>query len=168
MIAQGHQIGAVIEYFLVDRRRQPGSTGGVLRVDDDAVDLVFIDQGLKRYAQRAATGCPYQIAYAKKHGESQERRAKHDIPLRNDTGGRLGAKGRGSRGAAMNKAGRNKRSVWTVSTKPYKGAHFATFPPALIEPMILAGCPEGGTVFFNLQPLDVTWRSTIACGTSVE
>ena len=41
---------------------------------------------------------------------------------------------------------RNKRSVWTVTTKPYKGAHFATFPPDLIEPCILAGCPEGGTV----------------------
>lgn len=41
---------------------------------------------------------------------------------------------------------RNKRSVWTINTIPYKGAHFATFPPALIEPMILAGCPEGGTV----------------------
>ncbi len=41
---------------------------------------------------------------------------------------------------------KNKRSVWSVSTKPYKGAHFATFPPDLIEPCILAGCPEGGTV----------------------
>lgn len=41
---------------------------------------------------------------------------------------------------------RNRRSVWTVTTKPYKGAHFATFPPDLIEPCILAGCPNGGTV----------------------
>jgi DNA modification methylase len=41
---------------------------------------------------------------------------------------------------------RNKRSVWTVSTKPFSGAHFATFPPDLILPCILAGCPEGGTV----------------------
>jgi DNA modification methylase len=41
---------------------------------------------------------------------------------------------------------RNKRSVWTVSTKPYKGAHFATFPPDLIEPCILSGCPENGIV----------------------
>jgi DNA modification methylase len=40
----------------------------------------------------------------------------------------------------------NRRSVWTVATKPYKGAHFATFPPALVEPCILAGCPVGGTV----------------------
>ena len=42
--------------------------------------------------------------------------------------------------------GCNKRSVWTVSTKPYSEAHFATFPPELIEPCILAGCPEGGVV----------------------
>jgi len=41
---------------------------------------------------------------------------------------------------------RNKRSVWTVTTKPFKEAHFATFPPDLIEPCILAGCPPGGTV----------------------
>ena len=41
---------------------------------------------------------------------------------------------------------RNKRSVWTVTTKPFKGAHFATFPPALIEPCILAGAPRGGVV----------------------
>ena len=41
---------------------------------------------------------------------------------------------------------RNKRSVWTVNTKPYKGAHFAVFPPSLIRPCILAGCPQGGTV----------------------
>ena len=37
---------------------------------------------------------------------------------------------------------RNKRSVWTVTTKPYKEAHFATYPPDLIEPCILAGCPD--------------------------
>lgn len=40
----------------------------------------------------------------------------------------------------------NKRSVWTVTTKPFKEAHFATFPPDLIEPCILAGCPVDGVV----------------------
>ena len=43
-------------------------------------------------------------------------------------------------------AKKNKRSVWTITTKPFKGAHFATFPKDLIEPCVLAGCPEGGTV----------------------
>lgn len=41
---------------------------------------------------------------------------------------------------------RNRRSVWTVATRPFKGAHFATFPPDLIEPCILAGSPAGGVV----------------------
>ena len=44
------------------------------------------------------------------------------------------------------RAFRNKRSVWTITTKPFKEAHFATFPEALIEPMVLAGCPKGGLV----------------------
>ena len=41
---------------------------------------------------------------------------------------------------------KNKRSVWTVITKPYAKAHFATYPPDLIEPCILAGCPKDGFV----------------------
>ncbi len=42
--------------------------------------------------------------------------------------------------------GRNLRNVWSVPTSPFPEAHFATFPPALIEPCIKAGCPEGGSV----------------------
>ena len=42
--------------------------------------------------------------------------------------------------------GRNRRSVWTVTTKPYKDAHFATFPPDLIEPCILAGSKAGDVI----------------------
>jgi DNA modification methylase len=41
---------------------------------------------------------------------------------------------------------RHPRSVWTVPTTGFNGAHFATYPPALIRPMILAGCPRGGLV----------------------
>lgn len=41
---------------------------------------------------------------------------------------------------------RNKRTVWEVATQPFSEAHFATFPPKLIVPCILAGCPEGGKV----------------------
>ena len=41
---------------------------------------------------------------------------------------------------------RNRRSVWTVATQPYSGAHFATYPPALIEPCILAGSRPGDLV----------------------
>jgi hypothetical protein len=41
---------------------------------------------------------------------------------------------------------RNRRSVWTVASAPFSGAHFACFPPRLIEPCILAGAPAGGIV----------------------
>lgn len=46
----------------------------------------------------------------------------------------------------VNPSGRNKRSVWTVCTKPYKGAHFAVYPTELIRPCILAGSRPGDTV----------------------
>lgn len=49
-------------------------------------------------------------------------------------------------GSFYNPKGRNRRTVWHVNTKPLKEAHFATFPPDLITPCILAGCPEGGIV----------------------
>lgn len=55
---------------------------------------------------------------------------------------------------------RNKRSVWTVNTKPFKEAHFATFPIDLIEPCILAGCPENGTV---LDPFFGAGTTGIVC-----
>lgn len=41
---------------------------------------------------------------------------------------------------------RNKRSVWSIATQPFREAHVATFPPALVEPCILAGAPSGGVV----------------------
>jgi DNA modification methylase len=41
---------------------------------------------------------------------------------------------------------RNRRDVWCVPTRAFKGAHFATFPPDLIKPCISAGCPENGVV----------------------
>jgi DNA modification methylase len=47
---------------------------------------------------------------------------------------------------AIMPSARNIRNVWTIATQPFSEAHFATFPPALIEPCIKAGCPQGGTV----------------------
>lgn len=55
---------------------------------------------------------------------------------------------------------RNKRDVWTVATQPCAEAHFATFPPKLIEPMILAGSKEGDTV---LDPFMGSGTTAIQC-----
>lgn len=46
----------------------------------------------------------------------------------------------------VNPEGRNKRDVWFIPTASFKGAHFAVMPERLVEPCILAGCPEGGVV----------------------
>lgn len=65
--------------------------------------------------------------------------------------------GTGSTGEKMNKwmsenggryhaERRNKRTVWSISPQHFEGAHFATFPPDLVEPCVLAGCPKGGIV----------------------
>ncbi len=55
---------------------------------------------------------------------------------------------------------RNRRSVWTVSPAQFSEAHFATFPPKLIEPCILAGAPEGGTV---LDPFNGSGTTGLVC-----
>ena len=57
-----------------------------------------------------------------------------------------GGKESSTLGLGWHKSTRNRRDVWTVPVRQYKGAHFATFPPALIEPCILAGAPAGGVV----------------------
>lgn len=59
---------------------------------------------------------------------------------------RVPGKTNGNMKAVGNGETRNKRSVWSVTTKPFKGAHFATFPPDLIEPCILAGSRPGDIV----------------------
>jgi DNA modification methylase len=49
-------------------------------------------------------------------------------------------------GVGVPEGGRNRRTVWTIATSPYAGAHFAVMPPALVEPCILAGSRPGDTV----------------------
>lgn len=61
---------------------------------------------------------------------------------------------------------RNRRSVWTVATKPYNEAHFATFPPALIKPCILAGCPAGGVVLDPFGGSGTTGKVALELGRS--
>jgi len=76
--------------------------------------------------------------------ESSKSRLNQDI--KNQIGSdRVPGKSNGNM-KAVGGSKRNKRSVWTVTTKPFKGAHFAVFPSDLIEPCILAGCPKDGVV----------------------
>jgi DNA modification methylase len=62
------------------------------------------------------------------------------------TGNNVKASGNGLAETYLVPEKRNKRSVWTVPSAPFPEAHFATYPPDLIKPCILAGCPVGGEV----------------------
>lgn len=70
----------------------------------------------------------------------------NDRGIGGGAGGQAARLALGFKNRDVTTVGRNKRTVWTIPTRPFKGAHFAVFPPALIEPCILAGCPLGGTV----------------------
>ncbi|MDR2501847.1 MAG: site-specific DNA-methyltransferase [Oscillospiraceae bacterium] len=59
---------------------------------------------------------------------------------------------------------RNKRSVWTVPTKGISDSHFAAYPPALIEPCILAGCPPGEVVLDPFMGSGTTAMTAAALG----
>ena len=90
-------------------------------------------------------------------------------------GDNRGARGDARRGTTYNSMSgstgthRNRRSVWSINTKPYKGAHFATFPPTLVEPCIKAGtsefgcCAECGTPYIRLvekgEPVLQAWSA---------
>src|SRR5690606_28083797 len=70
-----------------------------------------------------------------------------------------------------NPLGRNKRTVWSIPTKPFKGAHFAVFPPDLIEPCILAGapekaCPHCGAPWVRKKAVVKSWRENAATNTN--
>jgi len=67
----------------------------------------------------------------------------------------------GLRSAPGAEAGRNRRTVWAVATRPYAGAHFAAWPAALVEPMVLAGCPEGGVVLDPFAGSGTTGRVAV-------
>lgn len=74
---------------------------------------------------------------------------KQDWGTRNRTNGKYHNEGTGLQphtGLEKSYTTKNKRSVWWVSPKPFNGAHFAVFPPELIEPCVLAGCPKDGVV----------------------
>ena len=83
--------------------------------------------------------------------------------------GLAGAAACGAGGFGVDDDGtRNKRSVWEVTTQPYKGAHFATFPPDLIKPCIMAGCPAGGTVLDPFGGSGTTGMVALELGRSAE
>ena len=76
----------------------------------------------------------------------KDKRSKDGKKHKNKTGKTLSGQYK-TNGTSYHPNGRNRRSVWEIATKPFSAAHFATFPEALAQICILAGCPKGGIVY---------------------
>jgi DNA modification methylase len=103
------------------------------------------DTMMKGSAKYAAGFIPSQSAQTV-HARGHERWEKRKNNGTDNGGNGTGFQNHSGYDQLENPFVRNKRSVWTVPTSPFSGAHFATFPPDIIKPMIMAGCPVGGTV----------------------
>ena len=121
--------------------------------DQDAIRVPYAEASLPRALRGTSEnnkwveGAPGSTA----HTISQPRKNVRKQFEKEHGGGGSGLKGHSGYKAAdgrllINPLGRNKWSVWEVPTVAYKEAHFATFPPDLIQPCILAGTKEGDTV----------------------
>ena len=113
--------------------------------------IFLLTKNKKYYYDNNAIREPHTWEESKPRPSGMERNAQKYRAKVNYGGGGSGFAGHSGSlkadGTSLNHpSGRNKRSVWTITTKPYKEAHFATYNPDLIEPCILAGCPKGGTV----------------------
>jgi len=117
----------------------------------------FIDpEGLKEPAVGGAKGSEFHTGKTGEHqmgrASTKPRRAGNVNPPKGQAAYEAGDESHRTKAGLLGYAQReptekrNKRSVWTVATKPYKGAHFAVFPEALIEPCVLAGSRPGDTV----------------------
>ena len=106
-----------------------------------AHEYLFLFAKSERYYYDGAA-----IAERSKHAGQPVSLGAKSLSRGQATGAGIPASGNGRSDSVTVTDTRNKRSVWTMPTKPYHGAHFAVFPPALVEPCILAGAPEGGVV----------------------
>ena len=105
--------------------------------------IFMLTKGRVYYYDQDAVREPHATPLANRHNKHGKNTLRGQAAIR--------ARGRDETGAPpttryFNPKGRNRRDVWEVAVKPYARAHFATFPPDLIEPCILAGCPPGGIV----------------------
>ena len=99
----------------------------------------YYDQDAIRIPQLESNDARPRMGQGPNTQYNQKRSSWHDHKDDLQVGNRIGPK-------EDHPAGKNKRDVWTIPLAPYPAAHFATFPPKLVLPCILAGCPKDGLV----------------------
>lgn len=114
--------------------------------------LFLLSKGPRYYFDSAAIAEPLSASSVQRLSQATLAHQAGSDRVPGKTNGNMKAVGTGDT--------RNKRSVWTVATMPFREAHFATFPEALIEPCILAGAPVGSTV---LDPFMGAGTTAVVC-----
>jgi DNA modification methylase len=135
-------------YFDQESILEPCSPNTHARLSQDVQNQIGSDRvpgktnGRMKAVGRGSTGVGFG------HGTDKDARKRERVTERKLAEAGSGTKNNSSfdNAMAIMPENRNKRSVWNVTTQPFKEAHFATFPPALVEPCILAGSPRGGVI----------------------
>ena len=110
--------------------------------------IFLLTKEKKYYYDAAAIAEPISPKTAARYrmGRSINSKYAAEVPGQGKVQGLNKARRGGYYDDALMPTTRNRRDVWTINTVPYKGGHFAAFPPKLAETCILAGCPRGGVV----------------------
>lgn len=122
--------------------------------------IFLLSKEKKYYYDAAAIAEPLAPTTAERYRRARSTNSKYtqEIPGQGKVQGLNRPRDGGYYDDALMPTTRNKRDVWLINTVPYKGAHFAAFPPKLAETCILAGCPKGGIVidpFSEAVPQDL-------------
>ena len=110
--------------------------------------IFLLTKSKKYYYDAAAIAEPTSPTTAARYkgGRSANGKYAEEVPGQGKVQGLNRARSGGYYDDALIPQFRNKRDIWLINTVPYKGGHFAAYPPKLAETCILAGCPKGGIV----------------------
>lgn len=110
--------------------------------------IFLLSKEKKYYYDAAAIAEPLAPTTAERYRRARSNNSKYtqEVPGQGKVQGLNRPRDGGYYDDALMPTTRNKRDVWLINTVPYKGAHFAAFPPKLAQTCILAGCPKGGIV----------------------
>ena len=110
--------------------------------------IFLLTKSKKYYYDAAAIAEPIAAGTAARYrqGRSAGTKYTNEVPGQGKVQGLNKARNGGYYDDALMPTTRNKRDVWLINTVPYKGGHFAAYPPKLAETCILAGCPKSGIV----------------------
>lgn len=138
--------GWIVRNKVVWAKRNPMPHSVTDRLSNSHEVIYFLTRQPTYYFDLDAIRLPHSSRPKGRPGSTYPPTAASPPLARDPRGGNRGLVALKARGMVGHPLGRNPGDVWTLASANFRGAHFATFPPALIERPLLAACPEGGVV----------------------